>query len=233
MADPAQNSTNSIGNLPNAPPVTPEFAQAKSILPSLSIDELRQLREDAQSEIDHRIQEQTRQREEQQQQEEEERRQRDERRKKMMYDEWVQKYLERGGRKDGEWEEKQEEEVARRAKALQYGSMTEDDSDASGGSEADGEDGEDLDSENDDSSEESIVGRIAYDERHLRNRFEYELANPKIYPQTINEGERIELSVSARIPYFDDESYFSGTSPAPSGSEDSERGGGGGQDDLW
>ncbi|XP_026383859.1 nucleolin 2-like [Papaver somniferum] len=63
MADPAQNSTNSIGNLPNAPPVTPEFAQAKSILPSLSIEELQQLREHAQSEIDHRIQEKTRQRE--------------------------------------------------------------------------------------------------------------------------------------------------------------------------
>lgn len=150
------------------------------------------------------------------------------------------KYYETRERKDEEWEERQAERDARDAKAPKYGSMTEDDSESSDGFEADGEDDGDI--ESDDvygSSEGNGDGEIVYDDDHLKRRFAYELANPKIFSRTMNEGEPIRLSVSVRAYYADDDedgngdSDSSGTSPAPSDNEDSERGGDGGQDDLW
>ncbi|XP_026384412.1 transcription initiation factor TFIID subunit 11-like [Papaver somniferum] len=65
MADfPGQNPSNSDDNHPVFPPETPEYSQAKSLLHSLSVIELHKLRDEAQSEIDRRVQEQLRQREE-------------------------------------------------------------------------------------------------------------------------------------------------------------------------
>lgn len=222
MADPAQNSTNSIGNLPNAPPVTPEFAQAKSILPSLSIEELQQLREDAQSEIDHRIQEQTRQREA-----EEAVQERKKRRFEALYNAWLPKFL--------EWQERKDEEKAeKQAKTPKFGSSTESDSEASEGYEYEVEevDTSDLDS---DAAEDKQRMNSYHDEK-ARRRFEYELANPKIFARTMSEGEPVAVKVSRRIADLDDESSeeereegdedsddessSSGTSPAPSDSED-------------
>ncbi|XP_026419863.1 protein bfr2-like [Papaver somniferum] len=192
MDDPTQNSTNSIGNLPNPPPVTPEFAQAKSILHSLSIEELQQLREDAQSEIDHRIQEQTRQREA-----EEAVQERKKRRFEALYNAWLPKFLEWQERKDEEKSEKQ-------AKTPKFGSSTESDSEASEGYEYEVE--EEDTSELDSDAAEDKQRMNSYHDEKARRRFEYELSNPKIFARTMSEGEPVAVKVSRRIADLDDES---------------------------
>ncbi|XP_026459747.1 uncharacterized protein LOC113360453 [Papaver somniferum] len=226
MDDPSQNSTNSIRNLPNAPPVIPEFAQAKSILPSLSIEELQKLREDAQSEIDHRIQEKTRQIEA-----EEDVQERKKRRFEALYNAWLPKFLKWQERKDEEKDEKQ-------AKTPKFGSTTENDSEASKGYEYEVEEVDTSDLDSDAAKDKQWMN--TYHDEKARRLIEYELANLKLFARTMSEGESVAMRVSRQIADLDDESSeeereegdedsddessSSGTSPAPSDSDSEDYG---------
>ena len=64
-----------------------------------------------------------------------------------------------------------------------------------------------------------------YTDEYMKSRFEHERDHPKKFSRTMNEGEEIRLSVSARLPASDSESESSGTSPAPTDADDSELGG--------
>ncbi|XP_026430558.1 transcription initiation factor TFIID subunit 11-like [Papaver somniferum] len=201
---PGQNPSNSDDNHPVVPPETPEYSQAKSLLPSLSVIELQKLRDEAQSEIDRRVQEQLRQREEE----------------------------------AAQWQSRKDEEKAERhAKAPRYGSATESDSEASDGFEYAVEE---VNTNDLDYAAEDKCKMDAYHDGRLKSRFEYELANPKIFARTMSEGEPSKVRVNRRISMVDDEetesdedgededsdeaSSSSGTSPAASSdSDDGER----------
>ncbi|XP_026455091.1 uncharacterized protein LOC113356230 [Papaver somniferum] len=221
---PGQNPSNSDGNHLVVPPETPEYTQAKSLFPSLSLKELQRLRGEAQSEIDRRIQEQERQRDE-----EEASCIRRDRRFETRYSAWQPKFLEWRERKDEEWAEKH-------AKTPKYGSTTESDSEASDGYEYGMEEANtsDLDSE----AAEDKRKMNAFHDGKLRSRFAYELANPKIFARTMSEGEPSRVRVSRCIANLDyeesddeeeeeggdseEETSSSGTSPAPSDSDESD-----------
>ncbi|XP_026396993.1 transcription initiation factor TFIID subunit 11-like [Papaver somniferum] len=192
---PGQNPSNSDDNHPVVPPETPEYSQAKSLLPSLSVIELQKLRDEAQSEIDHRVQEQL------------------------------------------QWQSRKDEEKAERhAKSPRYGSATESDSEASDGFEYAVEEVNTSDLESDVAEDKRKMD--AYHDGILKSRFEYELANPKIFARTMSEGEPRKVRVSRRISMVDDEetesdedgededsdeaSSSSGTSSASSDSDDGE-----------
>ncbi|XP_026429855.1 luc7-like protein 3 [Papaver somniferum] len=190
-----------------ASPDSQEYIQAKALLSSVRIAVLQKIQEDVRSKIDRQLQLQVQQREEQKAARE---REREERRRE---------------RKDEEWEEKQAE---KQAKAPKYGSVTESDSKSIDGFEAEGEmETIDLDSDAYGGQEEDNHGRMVYDEKHLRSRFEYEIANPKILSRTMNEGESKRLKVSLNVLDSEDEneedrndaSSSSGTCPASSDSD--------------
>ncbi|XP_026383982.1 uncharacterized protein LOC113279502 [Papaver somniferum] len=187
---PGQNPSNSDDNHPVVPPETPEYSQAKSLLPYLSVIELQKLRDEAQSEINHRVQEQLRQREK------EAARIRKERRIEALYTAWLPKFLEWQSRKG-------EEKAERHAKAPRYGSATESDSEASDGFEYDVEE---VNTSNLDSNAAEDKRKMdAYHDGKLNIRFEYELSNPKIFARTMSEGEPSKVRVSRRISMVDDE----------------------------
>ncbi|XP_026399566.1 uncharacterized protein LOC113295442 [Papaver somniferum] len=222
---PGQNPSNSDDNHPVVPPETPEYSQDKSLLPSLSVIELQKLRDEAQSEIDRRVQEKLHQREE------EAARIRKERRIEALYTAWLPKFLEWKNRKD-------EEKVERHAKAPRYGSATKSYSEASDGFEYAVEEVNTSDLDSDAAEDKRKMD--AYHDGRLKRRFDYELSNPKIFARTMSEGEPSKVRVSRRIAMVDDEetesdedgededideaSSSSGTSPAASSdSDDGER----------
>ncbi|XP_026458461.1 histone H2A.Z-specific chaperone CHZ1-like [Papaver somniferum] len=152
--------------------------------------------------------------------------------------------------KSPERDRKDEECAEKHAKAPNYGSAIESDSEASDGFEYDVEEvnTSDLDSD----AAEDKRKMEAYHERRVRSRFEYELANPKIFARTMNEGEPRRVDVKMICAKSDEEdteeeedgedgtedsSSSSGTSPAPSDNDDSERyeeeGCDTGEEDFW
>ncbi|XP_026378553.1 protein bfr2-like [Papaver somniferum] len=208
MADfPGQHPSNSDDNHPIVPPETLEYSQAKSLLPSLSVIELQKLRDEAQSEIDRRVQELLRQTEE------EAARIRKERRIEALYTAWLPKFLEWKSRKD-------EEKAERHAKSPRYGSATESDSEASDGFEYGVEEVNtgDLDSD----AAEDKRKMDSYHDGRLKSRFEYELANPKIFARTMSEGDPSKVRVSGRIAMVDDEETESDEDGEDEDSDDGE-----------
>ncbi|XP_026452288.1 prothymosin alpha-like [Papaver somniferum] len=148
----------------------------------------KKLREDAQSEIDHRIQEQTRQREAVQE--------RKKRRFEALYIAWLPKFLEWKERKDEEKDDKQ-------AKTPKFGSSTESDSEASEGYEYEVEevDTSDLDSD----AAEDKQRMDSYHDEKARRRFQYELANPKIFSRTMSEGEPVAVKTDSEAGDADED----------------------------
>ncbi|XP_026396196.1 transcription initiation factor TFIID subunit 11-like [Papaver somniferum] len=136
------------------------------------------------------------------------------------------------------WKSRKDKEKAERhAKVPRYGSATESDSEASDGFEYVVEEVNTSDLESD--AAENKRNMDAYHDGILKRRFEYELANPKIFARTMSEGDPSKVRVSKRISMVDDEetesdedgededsdeaSSSSGTSPASYESDDGER----------
>ncbi|XP_026450578.1 outer spore wall assembly protein SHE10-like [Papaver somniferum] len=156
---------NGAANNPENPPSSNAFEQAKNLVSTMSTSDLQSLRDHIQAEIDRRSRELSRQREE-----EEQRRQMQEEKYECKFD-----------RKEEEWEEKHSE-------CKRYGSATYEDSEASGDDMEYGvEEANTSDLDLDATTDKARMNE--YHDRRLRSRFDFELANPKIYARTMRERE--------------------------------------------